>query len=127
MPKKQERFMRIDYGSHARSGLKGLKQCLAIVALVISHAPLMLIKGQTELTTLVKQVRQSVVTIIAFNADGRAKSQGTAFFISTNGMLVTNYHVIRGAHHTSIKTRNGDLYRIVETVAIEPEGDLALL
>lgn len=87
----------------------------------------MLIKGQTELTTLVKQVRPSVVTVIAFNADGRAKSQGTAFFISTNGMLVTNYHVIRGAHHTSIKTRNGDQYRIVETVAIEPESDLALI
>src|SRR6185437_10561243 len=39
----------------------------------------------------------AVVILENYNADGEKTSQGSGFFVSANGKLLTNYHVIRGA------------------------------
>ena len=80
--------------------------------------------GQSDLTTLVNQVRSSVVTVIGFNGDGKPIAQGTGFFVASNGTLITNYHVLAEARKASIKTRSGKVYDIVETLAEDIDGDL---
>ena len=100
---------------------------LAAVSALLVLGQFAFANGQTELTTLVSQVRSSVVTVIAFNGDGKPITQGTGFFISTNGTLITNRHVLRGAQKASIKTKTGRLYNIVETIAEDLDGDLVAL
>ncbi len=59
-------------------------------------------------------------------AERRGLSTGTAFFVSWDGHLVTNYHVIRGASKVDVKLDDGDLIE-AEVVAEWRREDLALL
>lgn len=50
---------------------------------------------------------------------------GTGFFVSSDGLLVTNAHVVRGGKSFSIYTRGEETP--AELVQVDPENDLALL
>jgi hypothetical protein len=51
---------------------------------------------------------------------------GTGFFVSGDGRLVTDYHVVQDARNLRVQTADGRVYRaIVEDV--EPASDLAML
>lgn len=52
-------------------------------------------------------------------------SNGTGFFITTNGYLLSNWHVVRNAKKVKIKTRDGVLP--AEVIATDRTRDLALL
>ena len=95
-----------------------------IVLLLSAGALLNQARGQSDITKLVSHVRSSVVTVIAFNADGKQVAQGTGFFISSNGTLITNHHVLAGSHRASIKTKQGKIYAIAETIAEDIDSDL---
>jgi S1-C subfamily serine protease len=53
------------------------------------------------------------------------KTSGTGFFITSDGYLVTNYHVVEDAENLSIKTRNGLLPATL--IKSDITNDLALL
>src|SRR5262245_15550033 len=82
-----------------------------------------------ELTTLNQQnwaevaenVRRSVVTIET------QKGQGTGFIVRSNGVIVTNNHVIKGATTVSITLANGDVYKDVYVLRTDDQRDIALL
>lgn len=52
-------------------------------------------------------------------------STGSGFFITKDGYLITNYHVISGGTEIKVLTNNGVL--VAEIVKSDPETDLALL
>ena len=54
-------------------------------------------------------------------------SSGTAFFVTTNGMAVTNYHVIKDSRQTLLYDPHGGWSAIARVVATDPHNDLALL
>lgn len=56
--------------------------------------------------------------------NGRAV--GSGFFISPDGYIVTNHHVIRDAKTVRIKTHDGKTYE-AEVIGSDPKTDLALL
>jgi tetratricopeptide (TPR) repeat protein len=85
------------------------------------------VKGQSDLTAVVSHIRSSVVTVVAFNGDGKPTTQGTGFFVAANGTLITNNHVVANAARVSIKTKSGVIYDIVQTVAEDFDGDLVAL
>ena len=84
--------------------------------------------SQNNLPDLVKQVKPSVVAIATYDASGEALMTGSGFFLRP-GQVVTNLHVIRGACRADIKTLDGKgkTYPVAGVVAIDEEGDLALL
>ncbi|AFD06801.1 S1C family serine protease [Solitalea canadensis] len=51
---------------------------------------------------------------------------GTSFVLSTDGFLITNYHVINGADSIYIQNEKGEAYK-VKTVYSDPSFDLAVL
>jgi len=83
---------------------------------------------QENLPALVKRVKPSVVAIATYDASGEALMTGSGFFLRP-GQVVTNLHVIRGAVRAEIKTLDGKgkVFPINGTIAIDEEGDLALL
>src|SRR5690606_34511851 len=46
---------------------------------------------------LFQDVSQAVVRVVSLDGDGKPISQGSGFFVSTDGLVVTNFHVIEGA------------------------------
>jgi tetratricopeptide (TPR) repeat protein len=84
--------------------------------------------SQESLPELVKRVKPSVVAIATFDAAGEALMTGSGFFLNA-GQVVTNLHVVRGAARAEIKTLDGKgkVYPVRGSLAVDEEGDLALL
>jgi len=68
------------------------------------------------------------VAIATYDASGEALMTGSGFFLRP-GQVVTNLHVIRGAVRADIKTLDGKgkIFQVSGTLAVDEEGDLALL
>jgi Flp pilus assembly protein TadD len=86
------------------------------------------IRAQESLPALVKRVKPAVVAITTYDANGEAVMTGSGFFLRP-GQVVTNLHVIRGSVRAEIKTLDGKgkMFPVNGTLAVDEEGDLALL
>jgi len=84
--------------------------------------------SQESLPELVRRVKPQVVAIATYDSQGEALMTGSGFFIRP-GQVVTNLHVIRGAQRCEIKTLDGKgkVFPVAGTLAVDEEGDLALL
>jgi serine protease Do len=51
---------------------------------------------------------------------------GTGFALSSNGYLVTNYHVVQGADSIYIQNNKGESFK-VQTIYIDPSYDIAIM
>jgi len=80
-----------------------------------------------DLRALAKQARPAVYLLAIQDDDGEVKGSGTGFLVSSNGLLVTNHHVIAGAKQIIAKAENGGLFPVLRVVASDPGNDLALL
>ena len=69
---------------------------------------------------------KSVGEIATYTKNGSALALGTAFVISEDGKLVTNYHVIENAYSAKV-TINGHEYNIANVLAYDKDIDLAIL
>jgi S1-C subfamily serine protease len=73
------------------------------------------------------QTKPAVVEIVAMDEKGSPVKQGTGFFISSDGLVVTNFHVIQGAASFAALDSHGALF-IFEKIVAQPTGvDLAVL
>ena len=99
---------------------------LVPLALVLFLASLA--QAEETLPALVKRVKPSVVAIATYDSNGEALMTGSGFFLAP-GEVVTNLHVIRGAARAEIKTLDGKgkVYPVSGALAVDEEGDLALL
>ena len=85
-------------------------------------------RADESLPALVKRVKPTVVAIATYDASGEALMTGSGFFLKP-GQVVTNLHVVRGAARAEIKTLDGKgkVYPVTGALAVDEEGDLALL
>jgi len=58
--------------------------------------------------------------------DAEVNASGTAFALTSDGYLVTNYHVVNGADSVYIRTREGRYFKTF-TIAYDEQSDIALL
>lgn len=73
-----------------------------------------------------EMAKKSVGEITTFDKKGNALSLGTGFVFSTDGKIITNYHVIEDAYSAKIKIE-GIEYSVQYVLAYEKELDLAVL
>jgi S1-C subfamily serine protease len=97
-----------------------------LIALVLALA--VAAHAQESLPSLVKRVKPAVVAIATYDTNGEALMTGSGFFLRP-GQVVTNLHVVRGAVRAEIKTLDGKgkVFPVNGTLAVDEEGDLALL
>ena len=84
--------------------------------------------AQDSLPELVKRVKPAIVAIVTYDANGVPLTTGSGFFLRP-GQVVTNLHVVRGATRSEVKTLDskGRIYPVGGLLAVDEEGDLALL
>jgi len=80
-----------------------------------------------NLPSLIKKIKPSTVIIFAYDDKGEFLKLGSGFFISQNGDVITNYHVIQGASSAEIKTVDEKTYPITYIVAGDEPNDLIRL
>ena len=82
--------------------------------------------AQDLLPDLVRRIKPSAVAIETFDARGVQLSRGSGFFIDAD-RVVTNRHVIENAFRAEVHSYNGNVYPVKGVVAVDAEGDLAVL
>lgn len=68
----------------------------------------------------------SVVEITVLTRSSRG-AQGSGVIVKSNGLIVTNYHVIADAVSARVRLHNGDIYDTVEIAETDERKDLAVL
>jgi len=83
---------------------------------------------ETELSAsnLYAQSLGSIVYVNALSEYGFI-SFGSGFVIGSNGIVVTNYHVIEGGSKIAITFDNETTYPVVDVLALSKEKDIAIL
>lgn len=76
---------------------------------------------------IAKAANGSVVSIVMSNHEGEPISQGSGFFVSDDGLIVTNYHVISEGSSAVAKLPNGSLYVVDGVVAFDRARDVAVI
>ncbi len=71
--------------------------------------------------------RHATVQIRALDSRGRVDGAGSGFFVSPDGVIVTNLHVIEDAHALQVETFDGEVYDNVYYVTSDPRRDVAVL
>ncbi|MGI5962884.1 MAG: S1C family serine protease [Lawsonibacter sp.] len=69
----------------------------------------------------------AVFYIEVYGLNGALSSSGSGFFISPDGLAVTNFHVAANSSALKIQTIDGKTYSHVTIIASDEENDLALL
>jgi putative serine protease PepD len=80
-----------------------------------------------DVKKLAATTRPAVALIIVLDKSGKPSKEGTGFFVSPDGKLVTNAHVIEGADSATAKLENGAIYTIRGVLKAALDKDLVLL
>jgi tetratricopeptide (TPR) repeat protein len=82
--------------------------------------------AQDYLPELVKRIKPSAVAIETFDTRGNTISRGSGFFVAID-RVVTNRHVIERSTRAEIHLIDGKKFPVRGVIAVDGEGDLALL
>lgn len=74
-----------------------------------------------------EMIATSTVRIEGCGKDGKMHNVGSGFFISDSGEIVTNYHVIAGAHSLKVKLYSGEVLDVVAVKGYSVTEDIAIL
>jgi tetratricopeptide (TPR) repeat protein len=102
---------------------KYLNHALIVVLLVFLKMPLQ----ADSIPEIVAKAKPAIVKIVVTDATGAPKTLGTGFFVSPDGLVVTNFHVVQGASSIATINNNGAVFLFQKTVAQPPDVDLAIL
>lgn len=80
---------------------------------------------QTSLDSIVSRI-PAVATLYVYNIKGKVIGQGSGFLVSSNGVGVTNFHVIRDAYSADAKLGDGRLYNVLAIQGYDPDRDVAI-
>lgn len=82
--------------------------------------------AQDFLPELVRRIKPSAVAIETFDAKGNTLSRGSGFFVAPD-RIITNRHVIEKSSRVEVHLIDGKKFTIRGVLAVDGEGDLALL
>ena len=80
-----------------------------------------------DIPSIVEKTKPAVVEILTFDQQNKPLKTGTGFFVSSNGALLTNFHVISGASLIMAKTPTGAAYFFNGIIAASETDDVAEL
>lgn len=74
-----------------------------------------------------KKCSPAVFYIEVYGFNGQRRSSGSGFFITSDGIAITNYHVVADGFYFNITTTDGKIYDDIKIIDLDKKNDLALL
>lgn len=104
----------------------GIALALAIVAAVIIE-PLWARHERRHKQQAIENDLKAVATLEVFDSRNKPLGQGSGFFITPSGVLVTNFHVIKGAGNVIAHLPSGAYYTLRTFGPKDEKADIAVL
>jgi hypothetical protein len=82
---------------------------------------------QRTVAEVVTSAGDAVVQVVVSDSAGNETALGSGFFVSGDGRIVTNYHVIKGAHSAIVQLPNGSFFPVQGVLGVDADKDLAVL
>jgi hypothetical protein len=102
-----------------------MKQIIHIAIIFIGiFSPVISLAAQ-DVSAVIQEALPGVVVVYAQNEAG-GYGQGSGFFVTNNGDVATNHHVVEGRTAFAIKTNKGNIYPALVR-AYDKERDIAIL
>jgi len=76
---------------------------------------------------LFQMASPAVMLVEIYDEEGHKRGLGSGFAVSSDGSVVTNYHVIRGASRATAKFGDGTFATVSGVVAYDPDHDVAVI
>jgi len=80
-----------------------------------------------DIPAIAKAASGAVVSIIMSDKDGRPIAQGSGFFVSRDGRIVTNYHVVKDGSSAVVKLPDGAFFVVDGVLAFDKVRDIAVI
>jgi len=80
-----------------------------------------------DIPAIAKAANGAIVSIVMSDKEGKPIGQGSGFFVSKNGTIVTNYHVIAEGISAVVKLPNDTFYVIDGVLASDKLRDIAVI
>lgn len=77
-----------------------------------------------SLKEIIKETEDATFTVYTYDGFGRPMGSGSGFFISEDGIGITNYHVLDGAVKATLKTSGGEEFVINQVLASDENWDI---
>lgn len=82
--------------------------------------------ARKDIPSIAKAANGAIVTIVT-GVDDKPIALGTGFIVSTDGVIVTNYHVIKTGNVAAAKFPDGSVLKVDGVVAADKNRDLAII
>jgi len=82
---------------------------------------------RSDIPAIAKAANGAVVSIIMSDKDGNPIAQGSGFFVSKDGLILTNYHVIAEGSSAIVKLPDGAFYLVDGMLASDKTRDIAVI
>jgi serine protease Do len=92
-----------------------------------SAAPILVDRKLYEPHEISELVSSAIIYIELYDKEGKVLSSGSGFIVESSGKIVTNYHVIDGAHSGKIRLIDGTEYKIEYILGYDEARDIAVL
>jgi S1-C subfamily serine protease/cytochrome c-type biogenesis protein CcmH/NrfG len=76
---------------------------------------------------LYERVKCAVVSVDVMSADYEKHGQGSGFLVSSDGLIVTNHHVMRAGRRGIVRFEDGKAYPVTAVLAQDEKKDLAVI
>jgi len=104
-----------------------LTSILFAIPLLASVAIAQSILPRKDIPAIAKAANGTIVSIVMSDKDGKPIVQGSGFLVSTDGRILTNYHVIAEGTSAVVKLPDGAFYVVDGVLAFDKARDVAVI
>lgn len=83
--------------------------------------------GDVDWTEVIRERMPGVVSITLYDGNGKRFGTGSGFIILSDGVVVTNYHVIRKVSAAQVTTKQGETFNVKGVITFDAVKDFAIL
>lgn len=80
-----------------------------------------------DIPAIAKAANGAIVSIVMSDKDGKPIAQGSGFFVSKDGVIITNYHVIAEGSSALVKLPDGAFFVVDGVLAFDKARDVAVI
>jgi trypsin-like peptidase len=104
-----------------------MKSLLFVLAMMTGIVARQSAPPPKDIPAIAKAANGAIVSIVMSDKDGHVIAQGSGFLISSDGVILTNYHVIAEGVSAVVKLPDGAFYEVDGVFASDKARDVALI